>query len=97
MSDIENIEELVVVLKQKLAEQIAHREIEQRHRKIITSQQKIESFRSGYFRAVQDLTRKPLSDATIAELWGEEHSGKTDMVKSFAMAVEKAHGIGGKK
>jgi hypothetical protein len=44
-----------------------------------------------------DDEREPLSDATIAELWGEEHSGKTDMVKSFARAIEKMHGIGGEK
>lgn len=41
-----------------------------------------------------DLKREPLSDATIAELWGEEHSGKTGMVKNFARAIEKMHGIG---
>ena len=42
----------------------------------------------------RDLKRKPLSDATIVDLWGEEHSGKTDMVKNFAKAIEKMHGIG---
>jgi hypothetical protein len=97
LDDIEDLKVLIASLKQQLAEQHSHRELEKQWRKNITAQQKIESFRSGYFRAVQDLTRKPLSDATIAELWGEEHSGKTDMVKSFARAVEKAHGIGGKK
>ena len=40
-------------------------------------------------------TREPLSDAQIAELWGDKHSGKTHMVKNFARAIEKAHGIGG--
>ena len=39
--------------------------------------------------------QKPLSDAQIAELWGDKHSGKTHMVKNFARAIEKAHGIGG--
>jgi hypothetical protein len=41
-----------------------------------------------------DLKSEPLSDATIAELWGEEYSGKTGMVKNFARAIEKMHGIG---
>ena len=39
--------------------------------------------------------REPLSDAQIAELWGDKHSGKTHMVKNFARAIEKAHGITG--
>ena len=39
--------------------------------------------------------QEPLSDAQIAELWGDKHSGKTYMVKNFARAIEKAHGIGG--
>ena len=39
--------------------------------------------------------RESLSDAQIAELWGDKHSGKTHMVKNFARAIEKAHGIGG--
>lgn len=38
--------------------------------------------------------REPLTDKTIAELWGDKHSGKTRMVRSFARAIEKAHGIG---
>jgi hypothetical protein len=38
---------------------------------------------------------EPLSDATIAELWGDKHSGKTFMVKNFARAIEQQHGIGG--
>ena len=38
--------------------------------------------------------REPLSDETIAELWGDKYSGKTFMVKNFAGAIEKAHGIG---
>ena len=37
--------------------------------------------------------REPLSDETIAELWGDKYSGKTFMVKNFARAIEKAHGI----
>ena len=37
---------------------------------------------------------EPLSDETIAELWGDKYSGKTFMVKNFARAIEKAHGIG---
>jgi hypothetical protein len=51
-----------------------------------------EMYQRGYAAAERDL--KPLSEATIAELWGEEHSGKTDMVKNFARAIEKMHGIG---
>ncbi len=39
--------------------------------------------------------REPLSDAQIAELWGDKHSGKTYKVKNFARAIEKEHGIGG--
>lgn len=38
--------------------------------------------------------RKPLSDETIAKLWGESYSGTTQMVRNFARAIEKAHGIG---
>lgn len=38
--------------------------------------------------------QEPLSDETIAELWGDKYSGKTFMVKNFARAIEKAHGIG---
>lgn len=38
--------------------------------------------------------KEPLSDETIAKLWGDEHSGKTRMVRDFARAIEKAHGIG---
>jgi hypothetical protein len=51
-----------------------------------------EMYQRGYAAAKREL--KPLSEATIAELWGEEHSGKTDMVKNFAKAIEKMHGIG---
>jgi len=40
------------------------------------------------------LKREPLSDETIAILWGEEHSGSTQMVRDFARVIEKAHGIG---
>ena len=39
--------------------------------------------------------REPLSDAEIAKLWGESYSGTTQMVRNFARAIEKAHGIGG--
>jgi hypothetical protein len=52
-----------------------------------------EMYQRGYAAAKREL--KPLSEAIIAELWGEEHSGKTDMVKNFARAIEKAHGITG--
>ncbi len=38
--------------------------------------------------------QKPLSDDAIAELWGEKWSGSTEMIKNFARAIEKAHGIG---
>ena len=38
--------------------------------------------------------QKPLSDEEIADLWGDKYSGKTFMVKNFARAIEKAHGIG---
>ena len=38
--------------------------------------------------------REPLSDEEIADLWGDKYSGKTFMVKNFARAIEKAHGIG---
>ena len=53
-----------------------------------------EMYQRGYAAAKRELKREPLSDATIAELWGEEHSGKTGMVKNFARAIEDAHGIG---
>ena len=52
-------------------------------------------YKLGYAQAEKASKRKPLSDATIVDLWGEEHSGKTDMVKNFARAIEKMHGIGG--
>ena len=38
--------------------------------------------------------REPLSAETIAKLWGESYSGTTQMVRNFARAIEKAHGIG---
>ena len=38
--------------------------------------------------------QKPLSDDEIVELWGEKWSGSTEMIKNFARAIEKAHGIG---
>ena len=41
--------------------------------------------------------REPLSDETIAKLWGESYSGTTQMVRNFARAIEKAHGIGGEE
>ena len=53
-----------------------------------------EMYQRGYAAAERDLKREPLSDATIADLWGEEHSGKTNMIKNFARAIEKLHGIG---
>ena len=40
-------------------------------------------------------TREPLSEDKIAKLWGESYSGTTQMVRNFARAIEKAHGIGG--
>jgi hypothetical protein len=52
---------LVVVLKQQLAEKVAHIELEPQRQKDITAKQKIESFRSGYFRAILDL--KPVNGA----------------------------------
>lgn len=64
LDDIEDLKALIGALKQKLAEQRSHRGLEQQCRKNITAKQKIESFRSGYFRAVQDLKRKPLNDET---------------------------------
>ena len=60
----------------------------------LTPRQGLNEYKKGYARAEQHLKREPLSDETIAELWGEEYSGKTDMVKNFARAIEKAHGIG---
>ena len=39
--------------------------------------------------------REPLSDETIAKLWGESYSGTTQMVRNFARAIEQQHGIGG--
>jgi hypothetical protein len=53
-----------------------------------------EMYQRGYAAAERDLKREPLSDATIADLWGEEHSGKTNMIKNFARVIEKMHGIG---
>jgi hypothetical protein len=38
--------------------------------------------------------RQPLSNDEIAELWGWKESGNTEMVRDFAKAIEKAHGIG---
>jgi len=39
--------------------------------------------------------REPLSDEEIADLWGDKYAGKTFMVRNFARAIEKAHGITG--
>jgi hypothetical protein len=39
--------------------------------------------------------QEPLSDDVIADLWGDKYAGKTFMVRNFARAIEKAHGIGG--
>lgn len=41
------------------------------------------------------LKREPLSDDVIADLWGDKYAGKTFMVRNFARAIEKAHGITG--
>ena len=68
--------------------------LSQPNEKKLTMTQRLEEYKKGYARAEQHLKREPLSDETIAELWGEEYSGKTDMVKNFARAIEKAHGIG---
>ena len=46
-------------------------------------------------QALAQPTQKPLTDDAIAELWGEKWSGSTEMIKNFARAIEKAHGIGG--
>ena len=35
-----------------------------------------------------------LSNEEIAELWGWKESGNTEMIRNFARAIEKAHGIG---
>ena len=45
--------------------------------------------------AQTEYKREPLSDEAIAKLWGESYSGTTQMVRNFARAIEKAHGIGG--
>ena len=37
--------------------------------------------------------REPLSDDDIARLWGEKFSGETLMIRNFARAIEKVHGI----
>ena len=41
----------------------------------------------------QPLKRQPLSDDDIARLWGEKFSGESEMLRNFARAIEKAHGI----
>jgi len=50
--------------------------------------------RLGYEQGKKASQREPLSDEEIAILWGDKHSGKTFMVRNFARAIEKAHGIG---
>lgn len=53
-----------------------------------------EAYETGYQQARIDLAkRRPLSDEEIAELWGWEESGNTEMIRSFARVIEKAHGI----
>ena len=37
--------------------------------------------------------RQPLSDDDIARLWGDKFSGESEMLRNFARAIEKAHGI----
>ena len=49
----------------------------------------------GYEQGKKASKREPLSDETIAKLWGESYSGTTQMVRNFARAIEKAHGITG--
>ena len=49
----------------------------------------------GYEQGKKASKREPLSAETIAKLWGESYSGTTQMVRNFAIAIEKAHGIGG--
>jgi hypothetical protein len=51
--------------------------------------------RLGYEQGKKASKREPLSAETIAKLWGESYSGTTQMVRNFARAIEKAHGIGG--
>jgi len=60
----------------------------------LTPRQGLEEYKRGYAKAELDLRREPLSDETIAGLWGDKYSGKTFMVRNFAKAIEKAHGIG---
>ena len=51
-------------------------------------------YQEGYAQAELDLKQKVLSDEEIADLWGDKYAGKTFMVRNFARAIEKAHGIG---
>jgi hypothetical protein len=60
----------------------------------LTPRQGLEEYKKGYARAELDLKREPLSDETIAKLWGESYSGTTQMVRNFARAIEQQHGIG---
>jgi hypothetical protein len=52
-------------------------------------------YRLGYEQGKKASKQEPLSDEEIAILWGDKYSGKTFMVRNFARAIEKAHGIGG--
>gem|GEM_PF-2079222 len=61
----------------------------------ITPREGLKEFKKGYAQAEQDLKREPLSDDVIADLWGDKYAGKTFMVRNFARAIEKEHGIGG--
>jgi len=61
----------------------------------LTPRQGLEEYKKGYAQAELDLKREPLSDDVIADLWGDKYAGKTFMVRNFAKAIEKAHGIGG--
>ncbi len=60
----------------------------------LTPRQGLEVYKKGYYQAELDLKREPLSDDVIADLWGDKYAGKTFMVRNFARAIEKAHGIG---
>ena len=66
LDEIEDLKVLIECLKQQLTEKIAQIKLEQQRHRIITAKEKIECFRSGYFRATRDLKREPLSDTAIA-------------------------------
>ena len=55
---------------------------------------KYKDLKQGDFLYILPPKREPLSDAQLAELWGDKYSGKIYIVKNFARAIEKAHGIG---